>query len=251
MLANNLTEKTDAIVESEFRNHPFETGISSENFERVIREYLAMSMGFPYLQAGSMARLFNYALENGLDIERDVAITSVVGAFLTWDETGGHATVQSKGNAGLPDILKTERFHSNLLREDIKTLTGKSLGPGFSQVTKNYLRKLGYGLSSIDPVTRVAYMVAFEKHAGLMIEALWESAAQLFKADKDDLVYFNTHVGGDDPAEEYHVRMTARMIQEVISETDAGRFVDFFREAYELNYEWCHLICETEEAIAA
>jgi hypothetical protein len=57
--------------------------------------------------------------------------------------------------------------------------------------------------------------------------------------EKRRLVYFATHVGGDDPAEQYHVEMTARMIREVVPHGDRERFLDAFRTAYARNVEWC------------
>jgi len=112
----------------------------------------------------------------------------------------------------------------------------------YARETKEYLKRLEYGLSTFDPVTRVANMVAFEKHAGIMIDSLWNSITSLFSTNKESLSYFYTHVGGDDPAEAYHIQMTKRMIQNTISENDAQRFVDYFSDAYALNYNWCESI---------
>lgn len=55
-------------------------------------------------------------------------------------------------------------------------------------------------------------MVAFETHAGQMIDALWKSISDLCHLDRDSLSYFRTHVGGADPAEPYHIKMTAESI---------------------------------------
>ncbi len=234
----------EAIVRQEFSTHPFSTSVSPKNFEVVIANYLTMSMAFPYLQAGAQLRLLMHYIEQERDTTRDVEITAAVGAFLTWDEIGGHAIVREFGNAGLPKILDTDQFHSSLLQKDIETLTGKNIPPAFHKVTKDYLRDLEFGLSSIDPATRVAHMVAFEKHAGRMIDALWSSASAIFNVDKDKLGYFSTHVGGEDPAEDYHIKMTSRMIEEVIPEEDSERFLEFFQDAYELNFRWCGDICQ-------
>ncbi|MBP0026828.1 hypothetical protein [Roseofilum sp. Guam] len=75
-----------------------------------------------------------------------------------------------------------------------------------------------------------------------MINTLWSSIAKLCSIEKDSLSYFQTHVGGDDPAEEYHVQMTRRMIEETILEHDAHRLVDYFKDAYALNFNWCEQI---------
>lgn len=139
-------------------------------------------------------------------------------------------------------ILDTERFHANLLRKDIQAILGKNVKPQFSPMTSEYLKKLEYGLSTLDPVTRVSHMVAFEIHAGVMINTLWSSIAKLCSIEKDSLSYFQTHVGGDDPAEEYPVQMTRRMIEETILEHDAHKLVDYFKDAYALNFNWCEQI---------
>ena len=64
-----------------------------------------------------------------------------------------------------------------------------------------------------------------------MIDALWTTVAILFKSEKEKLLYFRMHVGGPDPAEKYHVALTRRMISEVITPADSGRFVDEFHRA--------------------
>ena len=237
-----VVKNIETIVEKDFPNHPFSHGITEENFEGVIRNYLTMSLAFPYIQSGAQLRLLKHYLDNCLDIPHGVEATAVVGAFLAWDEFGGHAIVSKRGNEGLPLIINSGGFHANMLRRDIQRILGKSVAPEFSVVTKKYLQKLEYGLSDIDPVTRVAHMVAFEQHAGIMIDSLWETIVSIYDIDKEHLTYFRTHVGGDDPGEVYHVQMTKRMIEEVIKEQDVARFSDFFRDAFEMNATWCEKI---------
>jgi hypothetical protein len=243
MLINQLnTDNLEMLVQHHFPAHPFEAGVDSKNVERVLSDYLAMSIAFPYLQAGAQHRLIMECIERDVDVTHDMEVTSVVGGFLAWDEAGGHAKILKGGNQALPSILDTKAFHANLLRDDLKVLFNRELKPSFSAITKEYLKRLEYGLSSVDPVVRVAYMVAFEKHAGRMIEALWDILEKLHETDKEKLKYFYIHVGGDDPAEEYHVKMTGRMIEETINPRDSLRFFDSFVDAYRLNYEWCEAI---------
>ncbi len=237
-----VLDQLTKVVGEDFENHPFTYGVTKDNFELLISNYLAMSLAFPYLQAGVQYRLIANCIQQNRDVPRDVEITAAVGAFLTWDEVGGHAIVQKYGNNGLPMILDTERFHANLLRGDIRAILGKELGPEFSPPTGEYLKRLEYGLSSLDPVIRVSHMVAFEKHAGRMIDALWSSIVNLYGLEKDSLSYFQTHVGGDDPAEEYHIQMTERMIKETILEHDVYRLFDYFKDAYALSFNWCEKI---------
>jgi hypothetical protein len=239
---DGVVDQIEQVIGEDFQKHPFSHGITKSNFESVIGNYLTMSLAFPYLQAGAQLRLVMHYIDNDLDITHGVEVTAAVGAFLTWDELGGHAIVRKEGNAGLPKIIDADNFHANMLRRDIETILEKPLPPAFSDETKKYLKEIEYGLSNVDPVTRVAHMVAFENHAGIMIDALWESTGKLYDIDKNKLVYFKTHVGGADPAEEYHVQMTKRMIEEVIKEEDIARFIDFFRKAFEINYSWCESI---------
>lgn len=237
-----VVTELDKVVKERFPRHPFDSGITKRNFKPVMGNYLAMSLAFPYLQAGAQYRLITGCIQRDMDVSRDIEITAAVGAFLTWDEVGGHAIVQKHGNKGLPMILDTDGFHSNLLRSDIEKIYDQEVQPSFSAITKEYLKRLEYGLSAIDPVTRVSHMVAFEKHAGRMINALWKTISTIYKVDKDKLDYFREHVGGDDPAEEYHIAMTGRMIELTIDENDVSRFIDHFADAYQLNFGWCEAI---------
>ena len=87
-------------------------------------------------------------------------------------------------------------------------------------------------------------MVAFEKHANQMINSLWNSLASIHGLEKNSLQYFETHVGGDDPAEAYHVRMTQRLVTSVVPKEEQDRFFSHFLDCYDLNYKWCAAICK-------
>ena len=236
---DGILETLDELVEKEFREHPFSQGITKDNFETVIGNFLTLSLAFPYLQSGAQLRLLMHYIDNGLDVPHGVQITAAVGAFLTWDELGGQDLIHQHGYEALPNILDTHNFHSSILRHDIQVILGKEVPPNFSETTKRYLKNLYYGLSNVDPVTRISNMVAFEKHGEPMISGLWADVADLFDIDKDSLMYFKMHVGGPDPAEQYHVALTKRMISEVIKPADWARFVDEFHQAYSANIRWC------------
>lgn len=236
------------VVEENFPTHPFANDINPDDFERMMRNYLAMSQAFPYLQAGAQKRLLFHYMESGLDVPRDVEISSVVGAFLVWDETGGWGATRAEGAEGLLSILSTqERFHSNLLRHDLKRIFGRDITPEYSKVTRDYLKELHDGLASVDPVTRCVFMVSFETHAERMIDGLWGYVARTTGVAKDDLRYFSTHVGGDDPAEAYHVSMTTDMIANLVPEGDGERFVREFINAYAVHSNWCARIARGSE----
>ncbi|MBV9010617.1 MAG: hypothetical protein JO272_00980 [Pseudonocardiales bacterium] len=211
-----------------------------EVVESLLREYLGMPAAFPYLQAGAARDIAFKRIEAGEDFLSEDEVTLAVGAFLTWDETGGNYLLQEQGMAGLPEVLDTRTwFHSALLRKDIETILGHGVSASFGPSTRDYLQKLHAGLASLDAVTRVAYMASFEAHAERMIEGLWERLAELYDVDKNELVYFHAHVGGDDPAEAYHVATTAGMISRVVPQDRADDFVKQLEEAYGLHVRWC------------
>ncbi|MGY3533281.1 hypothetical protein ACVILK_003132 [Bradyrhizobium embrapense] len=231
----HLTERARA----QFGAHPFAKELSEEQFASLLPEYLAMSQAFPYLQAGSQKDLIFEAMHHNRDLPRDIELTSVVANFICWDETGGYGRIIQGGKVALPDILLTENFHSNLFRRDASRLLGRAIRPNYSATTNRYLHSLYDGLSAKDPVVRCAYMVAFELHAAEMIQALWTTTVKTFDTRPDDLEYFRSHVGGEDPAEKYHGEMTSRLIGELVSADCNGRFLDEFDRAYRLNLKWC------------
>ncbi|MEH1883018.1 hypothetical protein, partial [Nostoc sp.] len=72
------------------------------------------------------------------------------------------------------------------------------------------------------------------------------SISAIFPLQKDSLFYFRTHVGGTDPAEPYHIQMTSRMIEKIVSENQIGDFLKAFENAYALNYFWCRDITKIQ-----
>lgn len=235
-------------LKDKFSIHPFSRYMRPDNVMQVLRQYLAMSQAFPYLQAGSQKELIFECMEQNTSIPLDVEITSVVGNFLTWDETGGHSVTMRKGNEGLPDILNTWNFHANLLRDDIKSILGEDIEPDYSPATTAYLKTLYEGLANRDAVTRCAAMVAFEYHAERMIESLWTSLSDLYPDQKETLKYFHTHVGGDDPAEAYHVAMTSRMLELLVPSDKSDTFLREFEHFYAVNVNWCESITINSES---
>jgi len=217
--------------------HPFEE-MDREQVLRASFEYLAMSEAFPYIQAAAIGRLGEANRSRG--VPPDVRGTSVVGMFLGFDEFGAFYKTSKRGAAALPSILDTKDFHAELLKQDLAAYLGKPLQhcPPSAE-TERYLRRLGHGLGSLDPIDRVATMVSFELHAGRMIGALWGSVAATSEVERDRLEYFRIHVGGDDPGEAYHMAMTVRMIEHLVPPQEAERFIDRFDEAYLLNIDWC------------
>jgi len=205
--------------------HPFNQIESKEQIITLLPHFLGLSLAFPYIQAGSQLSLVLESINANQDISHHAEITSVVGNFLCWDETGGHYIIERYGKGGLPKILETKKyFHSNLLRRDIKILTGNEIIPDFSDPTKSYLLLLIKGLSNKDPIIRCAYMVAFEIHASTIIESLWVAIKKFFFNDTNELIYFKSHVGDDDPAEAYHVDMVHKMLELIICKKEALRF---------------------------
>lgn len=240
---HSISTQIDGLIADNFAIHPLSHGIDENNVESVLAQYFAMSQAFPYLQAGAQKAQILAAMDSNQDMDEMFELTAVVGNFLCWDETGGYAIIRHFGNQGLSKILDTKKtFHANMLRNDIKALVGRDLRPDYSKVTLDYLKSLLTGLESLNHIERCAYMVAFENHAGIMIDALWSSLAKHYDAQKDDLLYFKVHVGGSDPAEPYHIEMTERMVSKIVSDDAIDEFVSKFNKVYALNYYWCDSI---------
>lgn len=231
----------DELLKERFAVHPYIDGIGKDNVKYLLTNYLAMSQAFPYIQAGSQYGMIASAIRNGHDIPREFELTTVVGNFLSWDETGGHQALLAGGLPALPSILDAGKFHAHVLRKDIETLLGEEdVKPDYGDATKQYLLGLMAGLSDFDHLVRLAHMIAFEKHAFVMIATLQDSLAKLFEVEREKLAYFEMHVGGDDPAEGYHVEMTESLIKALVkSEADAATFRGQVVEAYGRNVAWC------------
>ena len=233
-----LENKIDEIFNRILNPHPLSYGITKSNVNQLIADYIAMSEFFPYIQAGAHNTVVNKCLAKGELIPDSCQATSVVGAFLSWDEFGGHYKMLNGGLPALPTILDTSSFHANILKKDIKQISPESLNYTYSPVTQDYLKKLQLGLSSEDPVERVAYMVSFERNAEKMISGLYDSLKILFSLSSQKLAYFEAHVGGDDPAEAYHIETTTRLIAGVVNDASHSQFLDYFSTACYLNREW-------------
>lgn len=238
-----VRRELDQLVESRYPAHAFASEVGKHNVRDVMERYYAMSQAFPFLQAGASKDLVFRRLDEGQAIDTAIEITTAVGAFLVADETGINA-VLAKGIQSLPEILDTNgNFHANLLRSDLRRLFRTEVSPNYDAETRIYLKRLFEGLASSDTVERCAEMVAFESHAGRMIEALWGSLAHLFPdVEKDELEYFRVHVG-ENGAEPFHQEMTARMIERLVQTSDLNRFFGAFDDAYRRNCEWCAAIC--------
>lgn len=236
-----IETRMEEIIHSENGQHPFLNNISKDNVESVLSEYGAMSQLFPYIQAKAIGEAALASLNRGDRIKKNIELTSSVGAFLVADEMGVYHIANTQGNPGLPNILNTSKnFHFNMLQSDISDRLGLSVQPNYSETTMEYMTNLGEILSSCHDSIRCAAMVAFEAHAEQMIEALWTGILSLYpNVDKDSLDYFRIHVGGDDPAEAYHVAMTTKMIESLVTPGSEETFLGNFEEAYKMNYNWC------------
>jgi hypothetical protein len=237
-----LMNKIDEIVTYTLNPHPLSRGVDRDNVTQLLAEYFAMSEFFPYIQAGAHNAVVNRCLEKGEHVPDSCQATSVVGAFLCWDEFGGHSKILTGGLSALPKILDTSDFHAAMLKQNIEQVSPESLDCAYSPITQQYLKQLQQGLSAEDPVERVAYMVAFEMNAERMISGLYESLKNLFPLTINKLKYFEVHVGGDDPAEAYHIDTTSRLIASVVDDTNRGHFLHCFSTACAINRDWCESI---------
>lgn len=225
-----------------FPVHPFANVHDKAHMRPLMQNYLAMSMAFPYLQSASCSESILHCLRNGDEVPEFLEKTTIVGSFLVWDELGGWHNTYKKAHAGLPKILDSKQVHANLLRLDIKAIFGEELKARFDEPTKQYLLRFYQDLSSLDPTTKCAAMVSFELHAERMISSLWHSVSQLYALEKDNLKYFSAHVGGDDPAEAYHVKMTQNMVDTVISQENQHKFIAEAVRIYFTHFQWCDAI---------
>jgi len=227
-----------------FLDHPFRNAVNKDNLETVIAEYLAMSIAFPFIQAGAIHETYKAALRAGGDTDKNAEITGAIGGFLVWDEVGGHKLTLEKGNEGLLQLPATRRnYHAHWLRRDIRTVLGKDVQPHRSAATIRYLNELLGGLSDARRNRNVAYMIGFECHAQEMISALWDAVCSSFDLPHDErLIYFWGHVGGDAPAEAVHVEMTRMMVAELVPPDTREEFIELCLEAYALNFHWCEAI---------
>ncbi|HEY6434217.1 MAG TPA: hypothetical protein VIZ17_19755 [Acetobacteraceae bacterium] len=245
-----IIEELSRRIGERFLDHPFRNGVNKDNFETVIADYLAMSIAFPFIQAGAIHEAFKAALRAGGDTDKNAEITGAIGAFLVWDEMGGHKLTLERGNEGLLQLTATRtNYHSHWLRGDIRAILGKDVQPHRSAATSRYLDELLDGLSDPRRNRNVAYMIGFECHAQEMITALWDAVCSSFDLPQDErLVYFSGHVGGDAPAEAVHVEMTRKMVAELVPPDQRDEFIELCLEGYALNFHWCEAIAASSIA---
>lgn len=247
LMASNIQhelghDNLSKLIADRFPHHPFHSlRLNKYQLEAIMAEYLAMSSSFPYLQAGSCSKQIIDSITKDRPIRPEVELTSVVGAFLVWDEFGGWLKTAKTGAKGLPGILDTSSFHSNILKSDLSSIFGKEIVPRFGLSTKRYLLDLYRGLSDIDDLSRCAMMTSFEFHAERMIKELWSSLKDSTGCCDEELRYFVGHVGGNDPAEAYHVKMTQKLITTLVG-SNVRAFKRAFLECYSFHFDWCHSI---------
>ena len=241
----SIKQELEETVSKKYSIHPFKNGLDTGNVLAVTRKYLAMSEAFPYIQAGAYHGLIMRVIHQNSSISRKMEQTFVVGSFLSWDETGGNYLIREKGISALPKILNTKRhFHASYLKADLKYIWGEDIKPDYCPDTRECLVTLSRKLGSSNHLERCAMMVAFEMHAGQMIEALWKSLSRTLWLEPDRLQYFKMHVGGDDPGEEYHIQLTQKLINSIVPGSKRKEFVFLFEEGYKLNIDWCNALCK-------
>ena len=68
-----MIEELSRRIGERFPIHPFRDRVNKDNFEAVIADYLAMSIAFPFIQAGAIHQTYKATLE------RSVLTTASVG----------------------------------------------------------------------------------------------------------------------------------------------------------------------------
>lgn len=239
----SLLERLDEALAAYFPVHPFQTGIHTANFRAVMNEYVAMSVAFPYIQAGAVYENYRRCVESHGAPDDNAKITAAVGTFLAWDEFGGHHLVPKRGANGLSELIDVDtHFHSALLLRDVEGLLAAKLHtapPG--PITRTYLDRLHDGLSTSSENRNVAHMVAFERHAMAMIKALWTGMKSVFGISAmGELEYFEAHIGASTDGEAVHMQITESMIARLVPKGATNAFLEACIEAYAFNLRWCH-----------
>ena len=241
--AVTLLERLDEVIAAYFPVHPFQTGIHAANLPAVMNEYVAMSVAFPYIQAGAVYENYRRCVVAHGIPDDNAKITAAVGTFLAWDEFGGHHLVLKRGANGLSKLIDVDsHFHSALLLRDLEELLAAkppTAQPG--PITRTYLDRLHEGLSTSSENRNVAHMVAFERHAMAMIKALWTGLKRVFGISAmDGLEYFEAHIGASTDGEAAHMRITESMIARLVPKGATNAFLEACIEAYAFNLRWCH-----------
>ncbi|GAB4568067.1 MAG: hypothetical protein Tsb0020_21120 [Haliangiales bacterium] len=239
----------ESLVASVFGSHPFAVDLDLRQLETLLPDYFGMSQGFRYVIAAAQKDVFFEAMRENRGVSKEMEMMHAVASFLVWDEAGG-MELSKRGKESLPELLDLDGMHSELLRNDAEALFGHPVAPRFSDVTQRYLEALYRGLASTDVVTRCAHMVAFELHAGSMIDSLWGSISRVSTVSPDKLRYFALHVGGSDPAEVYHVQMTQELIERVVPAGQRDRFQADFLDAYRIHVDWCQALVDQSASLS-
>lgn len=251
--SGDFLRRLDESILALFPAHPFKDGIDRENFAELMGQYAAMSVAFPYIQSGAIYQTYRRSLGRPAQME-NVQTSAAVGAFLAWDEFGGHELVLTRGSEGLLQLIDTDdNFHSALLVDDVRQLIGMAFAEALpDERTAAYLDRLYDGLSDPHGNRNIAHMIAFERHAFAMITALFGSIRRLFGADvAERLDYFRAHIGSDSSGEAIHVAMTGRMIEKLIRHDEGTSFLQECLDAYALSHDWCTGLVNTPVPVQA
>jgi hypothetical protein len=237
--AISLHEQLDSIIQDRFSPHPFTQIAEHDDLPLVFSRFIGLSQATPYLLGGASKDMFLKKINAKELIQPSNEITTSVLSFLAWDETGGQQTIKEHSEQALHRILESKNYHSRILVEDLKTLIGKSLVAVYEDYSVTYFHDLLNNLSNTNDIERCAAIIAFEMHAEEVIKALWSSLDRLFPhVDKHSLKYFELHVGELNPVEEYHVEMTAKMVEMMVPLSGYEYFLNSFITSYKLNYDW-------------
>jgi hypothetical protein len=242
-----LREQIEELVRDRFPVHPC-ARLERPGLKRLMQRYLAVAQVFPHMQAGAQQRIVFHSMKRDEPAPEDVEITFVVASFLFWDELGGWERTREGGSAALPPRLEARAgSRSRKLRADIRRLFGEDLRPVFDPLTRRYLRSLYDGLSILDPVVRCAWMVSLERHAAVMIQALWDAVAALLEVPRAELGYFSAYLGDGDADGGPRAAMIARVIDRLVPPADEGRFLQLFALSYAAHHAFCERLAEGQE----
>ncbi len=241
------------ILIKNFLPHPFLKIPKQADLRIVCENFYALSLASPYLQAGALKEIFFNSIINNPTPTKEIECTSLVAAYLCLDEFGSSYLNQVlKKKTDCTGIMQRISSHAKLFRKDCLHIFKEEIQASYSSVTLSYLNTLFTNLSSFEPMVRVANMVAFENHAEQIIKAFGKYL-KTYSSNKK-LVYFELHVGAENPAEEIHVQLTRDLINLVVDNKNKESFYEAFRQAYQLNHQWaCDIInlsLKTNDAIS-
>src|SRR5688500_13545119 len=101
-MAESVHHQIEKLINENYPEHPFKSGIEKANVEAVLAQYLGLCLCAPYIIGGSNKDLFLNCIFSGRQIDKKIEITTAVSSFLALDETGSYVKLVEGGHEALP-----------------------------------------------------------------------------------------------------------------------------------------------------